>query len=122
MTGNASLRRQFMPIHRGVVMTSPVRCAAVIFLGLLLCGQVHAERLVLASASYGNNIIAICDADGKVLWSHKTAGPKTGHAGHHDIQLLENGNILFHENWKTIIEITLDRKVVWSYDSNKMNG
>jgi photosystem II stability/assembly factor-like uncharacterized protein len=103
-------------------MTSPVRCAAVIFLGLLLCGQVHAERLVLASASYGKNIVAICDADGKVLWSHKTAGPKTGHAGHHDIQLLENGNILFHENWKTIIEMTLDRKVVWSYDSSTMNG
>jgi photosystem II stability/assembly factor-like uncharacterized protein len=103
-------------------MTSPVRCAAVIFLGPLLCGPVRAERLVLASASYGNNIIAICDADGKVLWAHQTAGPKTGHSGHHDIQLLENGNILFHENWKTIIEMTLDRKVVWRYDSSKMNG
>jgi hypothetical protein len=35
------------------------------------------ERLVLASASYGKNIIAICDAEGKVLWSHQTAGPNS---------------------------------------------
>src|SRR5215207_1874549 len=51
---------------------------------LVACTQARAERLVLASASYGKNIVAICDADGTVLWSHKTAGPKTGHAGHHD--------------------------------------
>lgn len=82
----------------------------------------RAERLVLASASYGKNIVAICDADGKVLWSHSTAGPKTGHAGHHDIQFLANGNILFHENWTTIHEMTLDKKIVWSYDSSTMSG
>lgn len=89
---------------------------------ILFCTQAHAERLVLASASYGKNIVAICDADGKILWSHQTAGPKSGHAGHHDLQLLENGNILFHENWTTIIEMTLDKKVVWTYDCSKMNG
>jgi hypothetical protein len=89
---------------------------------LLCCAQAQAERLVLASASYGKNIVAICDADGKVLWSHQTAGPDRGHAGHHDLQLLDNGNILFHENWTTIIEMTLDKKVVWTYDSSKMNG
>lgn len=96
---------------------------AAVFLGLTIaCTPASAERLVLASASYGKNIVAICDADGKILWSHKTAGPKTGHAGHHDIQLLDNGNILFHENWTTIIEMTLDKKIVWTYDSSKANG
>ena len=84
--------------------------------------QDKADRLILASASYGKNIVAICDTDGKVLWSHKTAGPKTGHAGHHDIQFLDNGNILYHENWTTIVEMTLARKVVWSYDSGTQNG
>src|SRR5581483_1883400 len=98
------------------------RFAAGLLVLLLASTRAHAERLVLASASYGNNIVAICDADGKVLWSHKTAGPKTGHAGHHDIQLLDNGNILFHENWTTILEMTLDKKVVWSYDASTMNG
>lgn len=97
------------------------RIAAVVLILANAC-QANAERLVLASASYGKNIVAICDAEGKVLWSHKTAGPKTGHAGHHDIQLLDNGNILFHENWSTIIEMTLDKKIVWTYDSSLMNG
>ena len=36
--------------------------------------------------------------------------------------MLENGNILFHENWTTILEMTLDKKIVWTYDSAKMNG
>ncbi len=88
----------------------------------MLAASAHAERLILASASYGKNIIAICDADGKVLWSHKTDGPKSGHAGHHDLQLLPNGNILFHDTWTKMQEITLNGEVVWSYDSATMNG
>ena len=94
-----------------------------LFLGLAAaCTPAQAERLVLASASYGKNVIAICDANGKVLWSHHTAGPATGHAGHHDIQLLDNGNLLFHEDWTTLTEMTLDKKVVWKYDSGTRNG
>ena len=103
-------------------MTNHARIIAVFLALLIACTRANAERLVLASASYGKNIVAICDADGKILWSHKTTGPKTGHAGHHDIQFLDNGNILFHENWTTIIEMTLDKKVVWTYDSSTMNG
>jgi outer membrane protein assembly factor BamB len=98
------------------------RPIAVCFALLIAGAQANAERLVLASASYGKNIVAICDADGKILWSHQTAGPKSGHAGHHDIQLLDNGNILFHDDWTKIIEMTLDKKVVWTYDSATMNG
>jgi hypothetical protein len=103
-------------------MTNYLRISAAFFVAVIASSQANAERLVLASASYGKNIVAICDADGKILWSHKTAGPKSGHAGHHDIQFLANGNILFHENWTTIIEMTLDKKVVWTYDSSTMNG
>ena len=103
-------------------MPNFARMIIVFIFSLIVCSRAHAERLVLASASYGKNIVAICDARGKVLWSHKTAGGKTGHAGHHDIQLLDNGNILFHENWTTLIEMTLDHKVVWTYDSSKKNG
>jgi len=82
----------------------------------------NGEELILASASYGKNIIAICDLSGKVLWSYPTSGPASGHAGHHDIQFLDNGHIPFHDNWSTITEMTLDRKVVWTYDSSTMNG
>ncbi|MFP6874106.1 MAG: hypothetical protein VCA55_11420, partial [Verrucomicrobiales bacterium] len=83
---------------------------------------VKAERLVLVSASYGKNILAICDAKGDAIWQHKTAGPKRGHTGHHDVHLLANGNILFHDSWTTLKEITLDKKIVWEYDCAKSNG
>ncbi|MEZ5325647.1 MAG: PQQ-binding-like beta-propeller repeat protein [Verrucomicrobiales bacterium] len=86
----------------------------------------HAEedRLVLLGASYGKNVLAICDADGKVLWRHDTEGPlpDRGHTGHHDVHLLENGNILFHDTWAKTQEITLGKEVVWDYDSATMNG
>lgn len=99
-----------------------LRLVAGIAAFLFACSRADAERLVLASASYGKNLIALCDADGKVLWSCKTAGPRTGHAGHHDLQLLDDGHILFHDNWTTIVEMTLDQKVIWTYDSSKQNG
>ena len=83
---------------------------------------VNAERLVLVSASYGKNILAITESDGKVIWSHKTGGPERGHTGHHDVHLLPNGNILYHDTWTKLTEMTLDKKVVWTYDSAKMNG
>jgi len=94
----------------------------VILICLLLNASAYAERLVLVGASYQKNILAICDADGDVLWSYQTAGPAKGHAGHHDVQLLPNGNILFHDSWTGLKEITLDKKVVWTYDSATMNG
>ena len=82
----------------------------------------HAERLVLVGVSYGKNLLAITDADGKVIWQYKTAGPQRGHTGHHDVHLLTNGNILFHDTWTKTQEITLGKKVVWSYESAQMNG
>ena len=81
-----------------------------------------ADRLVLVGASYGKNVLAICDARGEVLWKHETAGPRQGHAGHHDLQLLPNGNILYHDSWTTTREITLGKEVVWEYDSSRANG
>ena len=99
------------------------RITTVVFLTCLLVGaSARAERLVLVSASYGKNILAICDAKGDVLWSHKTAGRAQGHSGHHDVHLLANGNILFHDSWTKLTEMTLDKKVVWTYDSATMNG
>ena len=90
---------------------------------LLLTAVVgRAERLVLVSASYGKNIVAITDRNGDVLWSHKTEGPQQGHTGHHDVHLLPNGNILYHDSWTKLTEMTLGKKVVWTYDSASMNG
>ena len=99
------------------------RLSFLIVVSSVLAGSsAHAERLVLLGASYGKNILAICDANGDVLWSHKTAGPAKGHAGHHDVHLLSNGNILYHDSWTKLTEMTLNNKVVWTYDSATMNG
>jgi outer membrane protein assembly factor BamB len=80
------------------------------------------DRLVLVGASYGKNVLAICETDGTVIWKHDTAGPEQGHAGHHDVHLLPSGNILFHDSWTKTQEITLGKEVVWEYDSATMNG
>lgn len=86
----------------------------------------HAEedRLVLLGASYGKNVLAICDSEGEVLWKHDTAGPPEGkgHTGHHDVHLLENGNILFHDTWTETQEITLKKEIEWDYNSATLNG
>lgn len=93
-----------------------------LFLFLLTSSFLQAERLVLVSASYGKNILAITEANGDVIWSYKTAGKEKGHAGHHDVHMLSNGNILFHETWQDVKEITLGKKVVWAYDCSNSNG
>ena len=82
----------------------------------------QSDRLVLVSASYGKNILAITEANGDVIWSHKTSGPEKGHAGHHDVHMLPNGNILFHETWLDVKEITLGKKIVMDYDCANSNG
>lgn len=98
----------------------------IALLMMLVCGgaasTARAETLILASASYGKNVIAITDTKGEVLWSHKTGGPQRGHTGHHDIQLLDNGNILFHDSWTVTKEMTLGGDIVWEYDSATANG
>ena len=93
-----------------------------IAVSILIGAQVQAERLVLASASYGNNIVGITDAKGDLIWSHQTAGPKRGHTGHHDIHLLKNGNILFHETWTKVLEMNLKKEIVWEYDCKTMSA
>jgi len=109
---------QFFSIH----MKSLFRIFAVLLAFCTTTSHALDDRLVLVSASYGKDVVAICEANGDVLWRHDTPGPKKGHAGHHDVHLLKNGNILFHDSWTKTKEITLDKKVVWQYDSATRNG
>lgn len=96
--------------------------AAFIVVGTTVCADAD-DRLVLVGASYGKNVLAICETDGTVIWKYDTAGPQTkGHAGHHDVHFLPSGNILFHDSWTRTQEITLGKEVVWEYDSATMNG
>ena len=93
-----------------------------LFITILTAPFLQADRLVLVSASYGKNLLAITEANGDVLWSHKTGGQAKGHAGHHDVHMLPNGNILFHETWQDVKEITLGKKIVMDYDCATANG
>ena len=81
-----------------------------------------ADPLVLVSASYQKNIIALCELDGTVLWKFETEGPERGHAGHHEVQMLDNGNILYHDDWNVVKEIKLDGTEVWRYKGDGVHA
>jgi|ERR1043165_1023093 hypothetical protein len=59
--------------------------------------------------------LAIVSAKGEIEWSHPIRAI-------HDAYLLPNGNILFQTDFQNILEMTPDKKTVWSYNAGKMNG
>lgn len=60
--------------------------------------------------------IAIIDEDGETKWEHKIAGL-------HDLQVLDNGNILFQSSWTRVIEVDpKTSKIVWEHESATSNG
>ena len=64
-----------------------------------------------------NNRIAIVNAKGEIEWEI----PNEARANH-DIQLLPNGNILFHTGWTTIKEVNRAKEVVWKYEVSAKPG
>lgn len=96
----------------------PMRNLFLAFL-LALVSPVLADSgpLVLVSASYQKDVIALCELDGTMIWQFKTSGPKRGHAGHHEVQMLDSGNVLYHDDWNLVKEITLQGQEVWRYES-----
>ncbi len=80
---------------------------------LLVCVAARAEHEVLLQ---GGDRLAIVDSDGAIKWEMKWGGI-------HDLHVLENGNILTRQGAAKTVEIDpATKKVVWSYDSSKMNG
>ncbi len=78
-----------------------------------------ANRRVLA-ADASTRLIAILDADGKILWQRKIGDI-------HDLHLLPDGHILFQDGWTHLLEVVpgidgAEDKIVWEYDAAKMNG
>src|SRR4051794_1831473 len=55
--------------------------------------------------------VAVVEADGKVSWEY--SNPFTVH----DLARLPNGNILFQSGAATVVEVSPEKKVVWSYTS-----
>jgi len=74
--------------------------------------SVAGHRLV----TQGNGKLAIVDAAGKFEWEMPWGGI-------HDIHVLDNGHIMVQQGRATVAEIDPEtKKVVWSYNSAKMNG
>jgi hypothetical protein len=73
------------------------------------------NRRVLA-ADYSTRRIAIVDGAGKVEWQYPIDNL-------HDLHHLPSGNILFQTSMTRLLELDpKTNKVVWEYDSGKMNG
>ena len=113
---------RFLFLSENMKQMKIIKLLTLITFYILLQLGAQADRLVLVGASYGKNILAICTEKGDPIWQYKTAGPQRGHTGHHDVHLLPNGNILFHDTWTSVKEITLDKKIVWEYDCASSNG
>lgn len=65
---------------------------------------------------WDKNHIAIVNAKGDVEWEYPSEASSM-----HDIQLLPNGNILFH-NGTAVREVTREKKIVWEYVSKPKEG
>ena len=70
-------------------------------------GHRHRHRLIAADKGK----VAVVEADGKVSWEYPN--PFTIH----DLARLPNGNLLFQTGPATVVEVSPDKKVVWSYRS-----
>ena len=76
----------------------------------------YSNRLVIAGeAGGGIDHVAIVDANTNLLWEYPTRAI-------HDLHLLDNGNLLFQTSWTRVVEMTLKKEIVWSYDASRMNG
>ncbi|NBU09878.1 MAG: hypothetical protein EB141_04325 [Verrucomicrobia bacterium] len=101
-------------------MTNTLICrAALAALCLALTSPLHAEqtgtgRRFLAGDD-STRRLAIIAPDGSYEWELKIGGI-------HDAHVLPNGNVLLQQGFQKIVEVAPDKKVVWEYDSGKMNG
>jgi outer membrane protein assembly factor BamB len=67
----------------------------------------------IALCDYGGNKVCLVDKTGKITWQIAAQRPQ-------DVWILPSGNILF-THVKGVKEVSLDKKVVWKYDTAKAN-
>ncbi|SFI59989.1 beta-propeller domain-containing protein [Planctomicrobium piriforme] len=90
-----------------VVMGLALTCAVI-------AAEVSSPRHEVIAADKGK--IVRYDAAGKPVWIYEHGSPV------HHIQQLPNGNLLTQKNWTTLVEISPEKQIVWSYDAGKSNG
>ena len=106
---NRSVRRAAIALKMKIVLL--FACAA---LGTVFAAEITGEghRFIAAQDS---KHLAIVNAKGEIEWAYPQGAS-------HDAQLLANGNILFQTDYQHIVEVSPEKKIVWSYDASKMNG
>lgn len=65
-----------------------------------------------------NKHVAIINAKGEVEWEV----PNPDAREIHDIQMLENGNVIFQTSYTTVVEVNRAGKVVWKHESKPKEG
>lgn len=91
-------------------------CAAVLVLGHSLSLAQSSDTSNYKVLGWDKNHIAIVDMKGAVEWEFPNQAGSM-----HDVQLLPNGNILFH-NGATVHEVNRAKEVVWEYSSKPKDG
>jgi hypothetical protein len=107
----------FRPLENGML-------AARTLLWFLASSAALASQLIAAEVTSPAHRVLAADRghlvrfspDGKPEWSFDIG------SGIHHFQQLPNGNILTHQNWVKLIEISPNGEVVWSYDCAHNNG
>lgn len=62
--------------------------------------------------------VAIINEKGEIEW--EVANPDAREI--HDIQMLDNGNVLFQTSYVTVVEVNKDKQVVWKHESTPKEG
>lgn len=73
------------------------------------CAEVSSPRYSVIASDNGK--IVRFDRHGNVVWEY------SGIRQVHTLQQLDNGHLLCQQDWQTIVEITPDSDIVWSYDA-----
>lgn len=84
-------------------------CCAVLATASVHAADVSSPRYSVIASDNGR--IVRFDRHGKVVWQYD------GIRQVHTLQQLDDGNILCQQDWQTIVEITPDADVIWSYDA-----
>jgi len=85
-----------------------------VFAASVFAAEVSSPRHAVIAADKGH--IYRFDENGKVVWSYDLK------SSIHCFQMLPNGNLLTHQQFKQLIEIDPAGKIVWTYDSSTANG
>lgn len=96
--------------------TSALLCLAILLTSLASAAAQPAPQRRFVAADSSRQRLAVIGEDGKTEWECRI-GPL------HDLQWLENGNLLMQRSWTQVVELERTKgEVVWEYDATRSPG